>query len=211
MHIYGKQFYYLWFTLKVNLSCIMHSSMEESKKMKLWIMKIIFISFIVKGICLQNLWNLPIKPQGSLEKFEHHCCVPTQATNWSAMPFYTFSSEWGMVWPCQVTLIHGERIFSCLYFVFYVSSYFLMCVLKWLVMKALFLMSVFLSMLLMVQYGRMLCRQKCSFNSWRMELVAKPHYQMYAHANPQRKKSTVHNGDCMFLVLTYCLYLYNCP
>ena len=54
-------------------------------------MKIIFINFIVKGICLQNLWNLPIKPQGSLEKFEHHCCVPTQATNWSAMPFYTLT------------------------------------------------------------------------------------------------------------------------
>jgi len=49
--------------------------------------------------------------------------------------------------------------------VFYISSYPFMCVPKWLVMKALFLISVFLFMLLMIQDGRMLCHQKCIFNS----------------------------------------------
>jgi uncharacterized protein YcfL len=64
-------------------------------------------------------------------------------------------------------------------------------------------------MLLMIQDGRMLWCQKCLFNSWRIELVAKTHCQMYAHAKSQRKKSTLHNGNSMFLVLTYCLYWYN--
>jgi len=49
--------------------------------MELEIMTIIFINFSIKEICLQNLWKLPIKPQVSVEKFEHCRCVPTQATN----------------------------------------------------------------------------------------------------------------------------------
>lgn len=69
----------------------MHSNMEENKKMDLEIMENILINFIIKEICLQNLWKLPIKPQGSAEKFEHHRCVQTQATNWCASLFYTLT------------------------------------------------------------------------------------------------------------------------
>lgn len=106
-------------------------------------------------------------------------------------------------------LFFEKEHFLVSYFVFYISSYHFMYVLKWLVMKALFLMSIFLSMLLMIQDRTMLCCQKCLFNSWRIELVAKTHCQMYAYAKPQRKKSTLHNGNSIFLVLTYCLYWYN--
>lgn len=166
-------------------------------------MKTILINFTIKEICLQNLKVAHPTP-GFCGKV---LTLPLCTNPGNELMCLTFPHiDWfKFIHPASHCLQSGELCnnarrqlfieeehFLVSYFVFYISSYPFMRILKWLVMKALFLMSVFLSMLLMIEDGRMLCCQKCLFNSWRIKLVAKTHCPMYAPAKPQRKKSTLH-------------------